>query len=147
MTRTVLETTGAQTRRSGVGGKGATRHIARATRTVFGLAAAVGLVIGTLGAVLLVAVPGTAGAATPTPVNTMYVLNQTTGAIQSFAPGSTGNVAPTSTVSGTATTLTTPFAMTTDAAGNVWVANEGAGTVVEFTKAQLAVGAGLPPPR
>ena len=86
-----------------------------------------------------------AAAATTTPVNTMYVLNNTSGSVLSFAPGATGNVAPTSTVSGPSTTLNSPYYMAMDPSGNVWVANYAANTVVEFTQSQLAVG-GSPAP-
>ena len=121
-----------------------------AVRTGLSLVAAVALIGGLLAAsVSLLATPS--GAATPavastaTPVNTMYVLNLTSASIQSFAPGSTGNVAPTSTVSGVGTTLATPYYMALDPSGNVWVANFAANTVVEYTQAQLAVG-GAPAP-
>jgi sugar lactone lactonase YvrE len=86
-----------------------------------------------------------AAAATTTPVNTMYVLNNTSGSVLSFAPGATGNVAPTSTVSGPSTTLNSPYYMAMDPSGNVWVANYAANTVVELTQSQLAVG-GSPAP-
>ncbi len=86
-----------------------------------------------------------AAAAAATPVNTMYVLNNTSGSVLSFASGATGNVAPTSTVSGPSTTLNSPYYMAMDPSGNVWVANYAANTVVEFTQSQLAVG-GSPAP-
>ena len=145
MTHTVLGNIGAETRTSGSTGAGRNRRHRRPARAVFCLVAAVGLVVGTLGATLLIAAPGTSGAATPTPVNTLYVLNGTGASLQSFAPGSTGNVAPTSTVSGTATTLSGPSSMVLGPAGNVWVANTTTSTVTEFTQAQVAVG-GSPAP-
>jgi sugar lactone lactonase YvrE len=107
--------------------------------------AAVALVGGTLAASILVVGAGSSGAATPTAPNTMYVLNMTGSSILSFAPGSKGNVAPTSTVSGAGSTLNTPFSMAMDPSGNVWVANSTANTLVEFTQAQLATG-GAPAP-
>jgi sugar lactone lactonase YvrE len=108
--------------------------------------AAVALTGGMIAASVLVIGAGSSGAATtPTAPNTMYVLNMTGSGVLSFAPGSTGNVAPTSTVSGAGTTLNTPSAMAMDSSGNVWVANSTANTLVEFTQAQLATG-GAPAP-
>ncbi len=120
-------------------------------RTAVSLVATLALVGGMVTAAALVAASGSAEAATPavvaspTPVNTMYVLNFNSSSISSFAPGSTGNVAPTSTVSGLGTTLNTPYYMALDPSGNIWVANFNANTVVEYTQAQLAVG-GAPAP-
>jgi len=94
--------------------------------------------------------PSPAGAATPTPVNTIYVLNEgsvpfTNSSLASFAPGATGNVAPGSTVTGTGPALNNGYSLAMDPAGNVWVANWGSSTVVEYTQAQLAAG-GAPNP-
>ena len=119
-------------------------------RTAIALVGALALVVGMLAASVFVAATGS-GAATPsvaataTPVNTMYVLNRTTSSLSSFAPGSTGNVAPSSTVSGAASTLSTPYSMAMDPSGDTWVANSATNTVVEFTQAQLAAG-GAPAP-
>ena len=126
------------------------RRHAGAARTGISLLAAVALVGGVLAAsaYLTATTSGAANsrvASTSTPVNTMYVLNLNSSSIQSFAPGSTGNVAPTSTVSGVGTTLNTPYYMALDPSGNVWVANFAANTVVEYTQTQLAVG-GAPAP-
>ena len=109
------------------------------------LAAAVALVGGTLAASVLVVGSGASGAATPTPPNTMYVLNTTGSSVSSFAPGATGNVAPTSSVSGAGSTISGPSSMALDSSGNIWVTNTGPDTVVEFTQAQLATG-GAPAP-
>jgi sugar lactone lactonase YvrE len=111
----------------------------------------VALLTGMLAVPMLGTLSGTAGAAraavstTTTSPNTMYVLNNTSSSLSSFAPGATGNVAPTSTVSGATSTLSTPFKMAMDHAGNVWVANHGNNTVLEFTQAELAIG-GSPNP-
>jgi sugar lactone lactonase YvrE len=75
----------------------------------------------------------------------MYVLNLFGSSISSFAPGVTGNAAPTSTVSGAGTTLNQPYKMAMDSSGNIWVANLGASTVVEYTQAQIAAGGNLAP--
>jgi sugar lactone lactonase YvrE len=117
----------------------------RSLRSVVSLVAAVALVGGTLAASVLVVGSGASGAATPTLPNTMYVLNTTGSSLSSFAPGATGNVAPTSTVSGAGSTLLAPNSMAMDSSGNIWVANSGHSTVVEFTQAQLAA-TGAPTP-
>ena len=114
------------------------RSHAGAARTGISVLAAVALTGGLLAAsVSLMASPSGAAtshvASTATPVNTMYVLNLTTSSISSFAPGSTGNVAPASTVSGVGTTLNTPFYMALDPSGNVWVANFAANTITPAT--------------
>lgn len=116
----------------------------------WGVARAVGALTGASAlvlAVLAASLPGTfaAGAATATPVNTLYVLSENTPSLLSFAPGSVGNVAPSSTISGTPSTLNNPYGMALDSSGNVWVANFNANTLLEFTQAQLAVG-GSPAP-
>ena len=111
---------------------------------------AVTLTLGILVAPILLATSDVS-AATPhattsvTPPNTMYVLNDTASSLLSFAPGATGNVAPTSTVSGPTSTLSGPFYAAMDHGGDVWVANNGNNTVIEFTQAELAAG-GSPNP-
>jgi sugar lactone lactonase YvrE len=115
-------------------------------RTAASLLAAVALTGGMMAASVLVVGTGPSGAATtPTPPNTMYVLNTTGSSLLSFAPGATGNVAPSSTVSGAGSTLNSPSAAALDSSGNIWVANDLANTVVEFTQTQLATG-GAPAP-
>ncbi len=114
-------------------------------RSVLSLLAAVALLGGTLVTSVLVVGAETSGAATPTPPNTMYVLNLGSSSVSSFAPGASGNVAPTSAVSGAGTSLNTPYLMAMDSSGNIWVANTVANTIVEFTQLQLAVG-GAPAP-
>ncbi len=114
------------------------------------LGGAVVLALGVLVAPILLATSGVSAAAphastTVTAPNTMYVLNDTGASLSSFAPGATGNAAPTSTVSGPTSTLNGPFYMAMDQAGNVWVANNGSSTVIEFTQAELATG-GSPNP-
>ncbi len=75
MTRTILRDADARTRTAETTDDRRTSPSRRPGRAIGSLVAALGLVVGTLGAVLLMATPGTSGAATPTPVNTMYVLN------------------------------------------------------------------------
>jgi sugar lactone lactonase YvrE len=108
--------------------------------------------IGLSGLATVMAVAGTgsplAGAAASTPVNSIYVLNEGTSlnsSLGSFAPGSTGNAVPTSTVTGTGTSMQNAYYMAMDPSGNVWVVNYGSSTVVEYTQAQLAAG-GSPVP-
>jgi sugar lactone lactonase YvrE len=119
-------------------------------RAGLSLLAAAALLFGTLAAVLLTG-SGGSGAATPsltttttTAVNTLYVLNSgpTTPSIASFAPGATGNVAPTSSLSGMASQKRH---MAMDLSGNVWVVNASTNRVVEFTQAQLATGGSQTP--
>ena len=119
-------------------------------RPAISLSGAVAVALGALVAPILLATSGVSGAATHasttvTAPNTMYVLNDTGSSLSSFAPGATGNAAPTSTVSGPTSTLNSPFYMAMDQAGNVWVANNGSSTVIEFTQAELATG-GSPNP-
>ncbi len=108
-----------------------------------GMLAASTLVLGGPSGAAVPALP-TPPAPAPTPVNTMYVLNDGVPSLASFAPGATGNVAPTSTVTGLGTTLNAPYSSALDPSGNVWVANLGS-TIAEYTQAQLAAG-GTPTP-
>ena len=119
--------------------------VRRTSRSGLTLAFAAALLVGTLTATVAVALPGASGAATATPVNTMYVVNLQGSSISSFAPGATGNAAPLSTVSGAGSTLNGPYHMAMDHAGNIWVVNTSANTVVEYTQAQLATGGAQAP--
>jgi sugar lactone lactonase YvrE len=66
-----------------------------------------------------------------------YVTNQASGgtgtdAILIFASGATGDTAPTRTISGSNTGLSTPTGIALDASGNIYVANSGNATISEF---------------
>jgi hypothetical protein len=81
------------------------------------------------------------GASTPPPV--IYVGNVGNGTITSYPLPSTGNVTPSAT--NTSSSLNGPYSETLDAAGDLWVANFGGGTLTEFSQAQLA-SSGAPTP-
>ena len=75
----------------------------------------------------LVAVPllgvDVARVAGPDPTGTIYVSDGTAKAIDVFAPGSSGDVAPERVISGNDTQLRGPGDVKVDAAGDIWVAN------------------------
>jgi hypothetical protein len=72
------------------------------------------------------------------PVNgDIYVANDYGGAsgsgsVTSYAPGSNGNVSPTSTITGTNTGLLTPFGLALDASGNIYVPNPEAASITIY---------------
>jgi sugar lactone lactonase YvrE len=66
---------------------------------------------------------------------TIYVTDRffgPAGGVLIFAPGSNGNVAPIATISGTNTLLSQPFGIAVDAAGNIYVANDGSSGVTVY---------------
>jgi hypothetical protein len=73
----------------------------------------------------------------------IYVGNVGNGTITSYPLPSTGNVTPSAT--NTSSSLNGPYSETLDAAGDLWVANFGGGTLTEFSQAQLA-SSGAPTP-
>ena len=74
----------------------------------------------------------TASAAAPDPQGTIYVADCTANAIDVFAPGSTGNVAPERSIVGTDTGLSNPCDVEVDAAGDVYAGNLGNGSITEY---------------
>jgi hypothetical protein len=62
------------------------------------------------------------------PFGNLVVLNGNTNAVDFFAPGANGNVAPIQTISGGATGLGSLFSLCLDAAGNVYVGEYMGGT-------------------
>jgi 6-phosphogluconolactonase (cycloisomerase 2 family) len=83
--------------------------------------------------------PGATPTPTPvTPTNRLYVSNQNTNSIAVFSSGLsvTGNVAPSATIVGGATTLNQPQFMAFDSAHDrLFVANTAAGTILIFDRA------------
>src|SRR5271165_2580524 len=107
----------------------------RAGRVAAGVVCAV-TVGGTAGVAISTLTPGLAGAATQR--GTLFVGNLDSSTITSYAVPTTGNVSPTSTINSTAApSIDYPYAMTPDAAGDLWVSNYSADSVVEFTPDQL----------
>jgi hypothetical protein len=90
----------------------------------------------------LAATPAGADVPTPTPFGTIYALDYTNSAITSYAPGSTGDAAPLSTVN---LPSSEPYQMVMAANGNVWVAAYTDSVLYEYTQAQLAT-SGTPTP-
>src|SRR5208282_1352279 len=78
------------------------------------------------------------GLATPTGIaldssDDIYVTNAVSApaaSVLEFAAGSTGNMAPTSSISGSNTGLSVPFGIALDAADNIYVANSGVSGVL-----------------
>lgn len=69
------------------------------------------------------------------PARRVYVAGSTqngTSAVFEFAPGATGNVAPQTVISGSATGLDHDAGVALDKAGDIWVANGGNGTITEY---------------
>ena len=102
------------------------------------------LIFGAVGIATTFAALGSTGssaaAAATTP--TIYVANSNSSNVTAYPLPSSGGVAPTSTLSPSA--LNGPFGEIFDAAGNLWVANSEAGTLLEFTPSQLATGGSSP---
>jgi hypothetical protein len=91
--------------------------------------------------VTLVALPllgGCSSSATPAPaahVQQAYVTDSFANAVYVFPLSATGGAASTRTIQGASTTLSGPFGIAVDSAGNFYVANEGSSSVTEFAAA------------
>lgn len=59
----------------------------------------------------------------------IYVANANNNTIAIYAPDANGTVPPIATIEGAATGLNSPFAVTLDASGNIYVANEADGSI------------------
>jgi hypothetical protein len=77
-------------------------------------------------------VPAAAQAAGPDPVGTIYVADFGANAIDVFAPGANGNVAPVRTIAGPTTELGGPADVAVDSAGHVYSSNFSTGTITEY---------------
>ena len=78
---------------------------------------------------------GCSSSATPAPpahVQQLYVTDNGANAVYVFPLSATGAAAPTRTIQGPATTLSGPFGVAVDSAGNIYVANESNSSVTEF---------------
>jgi hypothetical protein len=75
---------------------------------------------------------GVAAAAGPDPQGTVYVADYATNAIDVFAPGSNGNVAPERVISGPDTGINGPGDVKVDPAGDVWVSNFNSDSLTEY---------------
>jgi len=62
----------------------------------------------------------------------LYVSNSGANSVVVYAPGATGNVAPTITIAGGSTGLNQPQGIGRDAAGNLYVANSGSNAITVF---------------
>jgi hypothetical protein len=69
---------------------------------------------------------------TPDPTGTIYVSDCEANAIDVFAPGSTGNIAPERTITGPDTGLSNPCDVKVDSAGDVYAADLGNGSITEY---------------
>jgi len=65
-------------------------------------------------------------------IQQLYVSDSGVNAVYVFSLAATGAAAATQTIQGVATGLSTPFGVTVDTAGNIYVANEGNSTVTEY---------------
>jgi sugar lactone lactonase YvrE len=78
----------------------------------------------------------------------LWVANFGDSSVVEFPVGqlaSSGSPAPAVTISASSGSLSAPSGLAFDGGGNLWVANFGNGTMVEFTSTQLAGGGGLTP--
>ncbi|HEY6471251.1 MAG TPA: hypothetical protein VIY26_00070 [Acidimicrobiales bacterium] len=100
----------------------------RLVRTSFGAAAALALSAG----ILPLLGEGVAHAAAQDPQGTIYVADYEANAVDVFAPGSTGNVAPERVISGPNTGLSLPGDVKVNAVGDMFVANLEGQSIVEF---------------
>jgi sugar lactone lactonase YvrE len=86
-----------------------------------------------------------AGALASDPAGTIYVSDLQAadgqGAVDVFAAGANGNVAPIRQITGAATRLGGPGDVKLDGAGHVWVANESSSTVTEYAAGAGGTGA------
>ncbi len=73
-----------------------------------------------------------AAAAGPDPQGTIYVSDYATSAIDVFAPGSTGNVAPERVISGADTGIAGPGDVKVDANGDIWVSDFNSDAITEY---------------
>jgi len=76
-----------------------------------------------------------ASAAGADPQGTIYVADAGANAIDVFAPGSSGNVAPERVIQGADTGLAEPADVKVDAAGDVWASDFGSGSLTEYAPA------------
>jgi sugar lactone lactonase YvrE len=82
------------------------------------------------------------------PSGNLWVTNTAANTVVSFATASlaaTGSPAPAATISANSGSLQTPRALAFDFGGNLWVANEAASTIVEYSSAQLSSGGSVAP--
>ena len=84
--------------------------------------------------VLAVPFLGTAAAhaAGPDPEGTIYVADAGSNSIDVFPPGTSGNVAPSRTISGPDTGINEPGDVKVDSAGDIYVSNFGGNTITEY---------------
>ncbi len=73
-----------------------------------------------------------ARAAAPDPAGTIYVADGAANAIDVFAPGASGNVAPERVISGSLTGLDGPTDVKVDSVGDVYASNFSASTITEY---------------
>ena len=92
---------------------------------------------------VIVPVLGTqaASAAGPDPQGTIYVADYGSNAIDVFAPGSNGNVAPERVIEGADTGINGPGDVKVDSDGDVWVSNFAAGDGIGNSITEYAPGA------
>jgi hypothetical protein len=74
-----------------------------------------------------------AAPATSDPQGTIYVADAGTNAIDVFAPGSNGDVAPERVIKGPDTGISAPADVKVNAAGDVFVSNNGANSITEYS--------------
>ena len=75
---------------------------------------------------------GVAVASAKDPQGTMYVADEGDNAIDVYAPGSTGDVAPERHIEGVNTGINVPGDVKVDAGGDVWVSNYGGASITEY---------------
>jgi hypothetical protein len=90
---------------------------------------AMGLVLSALAVPLIASATALAG---PDPQGTIYVADGEASAIDVFAPGSTGNVAPERVISGADTGINAPTDVKVDAAGDVYASNFSGDSITEY---------------
>ena len=101
------------------------------------------LLVGTSLTILGVAPPSATAA--PAPLG-IYAGNAgTTNTVTSYSLSSSGNVPANTTISSSSGSINLPYGQVFDSMGDLWVANNGADSVVEFTASQLAA-SGSPAP-
>jgi hypothetical protein len=113
----------------------------RAVTGVGRLSIASTLILG-LGGIATLAIGGAAapsGAAVPAVTPTIWTINQDSSTLISHPLSATGNASPAVTISANGSSLADPFGTEAfDVAGNLWIANLGNATLVEYTQSQLA---------
>ncbi|MBV8171050.1 MAG: SBBP repeat-containing protein [Candidatus Eremiobacteraeota bacterium] len=70
--------------------------------------------------------------APPAHTQQLYVTDVVANAVYIFPLTATGAAAPTATIQGAATGLSSPFGVAVDSSGNVYVANEGSSSITEY---------------